>query len=220
MAGSKKLVGKTLHIAQKMLHDVCGILEEEGIPYTLEAGTLLGIVRENRLLPWDTDLDITVTSDYTGQLIAILHRMEKAGYRIKIRRYDRDIAVMKKNQPRIIKIQTRRLFFFKGISLMDIFIKYKDGDKYLWTVDESNPVLKKCPAEFYDNRTLYEFDSKLFWIPSTYNDYLTYHYGLDWRKAIKNWDFRLDDHCDKELVNKAEKRRYSSINALLKSLIK
>ncbi|PIE81085.1 MAG: lipopolysaccharide cholinephosphotransferase, partial [Candidatus Delongbacteria bacterium] len=67
MAGKHRLVGKVLEVAKKMLVDSTNILEENNIKYILEAGTLLGIVRENRLLPWDNDIDITVTEEYEKQ---------------------------------------------------------------------------------------------------------------------------------------------------------
>ena len=200
MAGSKKLVGKHREVAYKMLHTVCSILEEENIPYVLEAGTLLGVIRENRLLPWDTDIDLTITSDYAEQLLAIRNRFVKAGYRTKIRKHTVDIDVIKKGQARILKVQTRKFYFFKEHSLMDIFIKYKAGDKYLWTVDDANPVLKKCPAKFYDNKVRYEFDGRTFWVPAEYINYLSYHYGKEWDKPIMEWDFRLDDHCERETL--------------------
>ena len=71
MAGKLVLTGKLEITARKMLKDVCRILDENNVPYTLEGGTLLGIIRENRLLPWDNDLDITITDDHLDKLISI-----------------------------------------------------------------------------------------------------------------------------------------------------
>lgn len=39
--------------------DVCSVLEQHGIDYWLDCGSLLGIIREGRLLPWDDDADIS-----------------------------------------------------------------------------------------------------------------------------------------------------------------
>lgn len=41
-----------------MLKEIKVILDREKIPFWLEAGTLLGAIRENRILPWDTDIDL------------------------------------------------------------------------------------------------------------------------------------------------------------------
>ncbi len=83
---------------------------------------------------------------------------------------------------------------------MDIFIKYDIGETYQWVICPKNPVLKKAPKHFYDNRVCYMFDNAEFYIPKDYEGYLEYHYGKDWRVPIKNWDFRLDDFCERELV--------------------
>ncbi len=198
MAGTKKLEGKRREEAYRMLHQVCRILEEENIPYVLEAGTLLGIVRENRLLPWDNDVDLTISAQHAENLLRVRKRFWKAGYVSKLRKYKWDIADIKKGSPRILKIQTRKLFFFKKDSLLDIFIKYKFDEEYLWIVDDKNPVLKKCPAAYYDQKTTYSFDGAYFYVPRNYKEYLAYHYGDEWKTPIKEWNFRLDDACQKE----------------------
>jgi len=59
MAGKTRLEGKNVEIALKMLHDVCTELEKKKADYWLEGGTLLGVIRENRLLPWDNDISIS-----------------------------------------------------------------------------------------------------------------------------------------------------------------
>jgi len=46
-------------------HRVCAAVK---VPYYLEGGTLLGIVRDKQLLPWDNDIDVTVfTQSMTQQ---------------------------------------------------------------------------------------------------------------------------------------------------------
>jgi len=213
MAGNKKLIGKRRNEAYQMLHDVCTILDEEAIPYVLEAGTLLGVIREDRLLPWDNDIDLTISAVYAEKLLKIRHRFQKVGYRSRLRKYKWDIGPIQEGMPRILKIQTRKFGFFKKDSLLDIFIKYKEGDQYLWIVDDKHPVLKKCPAAYYDNRASYPFDGKTFQVPEKYKEYLAYHYGPNWQTPIKEWDFRLDDSCEKETIN-ISKKSNSFINRL------
>jgi len=198
MAGKVKLIGAPRIQAYRMLHTIGGIFEKADIPYILEAGTLLGVVRENRLLPWDNDLDLTVTSEFADELIKIRSKIHESGYRTRIRRYTRDTGPFKKGLPRLLKIQTTRFKFFKQYNLMDIFIKYKVGEYYYWTVDDKKPVLKKTPAEFYDQRKYHSFDGRLFQVPLKSEEYLRYHYGPDWRIPVKSWNFRLDDHCERE----------------------
>jgi len=44
----------------KVFLDVCKLLDRNNINYWVCHGTLLGIIRENRLLPWDHDMDFAV----------------------------------------------------------------------------------------------------------------------------------------------------------------
>lgn len=50
----KKLKSKELFMLE-YIHSVC---KEQGIKYSLAAGTLLGAVRHNGFIPWDDDIDI------------------------------------------------------------------------------------------------------------------------------------------------------------------
>jgi len=193
MAGSKRLEGEILVKALKMLKDVAGILEACHIYYVLEAGTLLGIVRENRLLPWDNDVDITITEKYEKKLLWNRWRFWLKGYRFYVRRYRRQTGPFKKGQVRIIRIQTRRLIFVKDMSLLDIFIKRPIGNEYYWTVDVKRPVLKSTPKHYYDDITTREFEGHMYSVPKETEGYLEYHYGKDWRIPVKTWNFRTDD---------------------------
>ena len=204
MAGKLKLTGEIALIARKMLKDVCTILENSDIPYVLEAGTLLGVIRENRLLPWDNDLDVTITADAAQKLLAIRWKFWLAGYRTRIRRYKEDLPPFKKGQVRILKIQTRKFLILKKYSLLDIFVKYPVEDDYCWMVAPENPVLKAVPKKYYDLRTKYEFDDKMYWVPEDYEGFLEYSYG-DWRTPVKEWEFRLGDNCVRKIYGADEK---------------
>lgn len=184
-----------------MLRDVADILDAAGIGYILEAGTLLGIVRENRLLPWDNDVDITITDAYENRLLRNRWRFWLKGYRFYVRRYKRDTGQFRKGQVRIIRIQTRRLMFIKDLSLLDIFIKRLIGDEYYWTVDVIKPVLKATPRHFYDETTVLEFEGEKYSVPKNAEDYLAYHYGKNWRIPVKKWNFRTDDFSVREILD-------------------
>lgn len=194
MGGNLKLEGILKDKAERMLAKVGKIFRENNIKYTLEGGTLLGIVRENRLLPWDNDMDLTTTQDELKKLKKLRFSLWKAGYRVRFRYYKKDVLPFKKGEIRMMKIQTRKFYFFKEFALLDVFIKKRIDDKYYWTVTTKNPILKSVPAEFYDNLTEIDFLYTKFSIPKKCNEYLTYRYG-DWKTPVKEYDFTKDDNA-------------------------
>ncbi len=197
MPGPNKLKGKYAKIAKKMMKTITLILEKEGIPYILEAGTLLGIVRENRLLPWDDDVDITISKKYENKLLKALKNHKLWKYKVRVKRYNRDLKYFKKDELRIIKIKHFSLPFFQSDVNVDIFLKRLIDDEYYWTVGIKRPVLKSVPRRFYEEFTKIEFNGKFYMVPKDYKGYLTEHYG-DWQTPVKKWNFKLDDKSVKE----------------------
>ena len=191
MAGKLKLTGKLEITARKMLKDICKILDDNEIPYIVDNGTLLGIIRENRLLPWDNDVDIAVNQIYLDKLIKIRHKFWFAGYRTRIRKSKIDMPHFPKKSVRIIKIQTRWLIF-KGVTLFDIFIKKKVDDNYFWTMGAKDPVILSAPKHFYEDVIRHEFDGYNYLIPRDYENYLVHRYG-DWKIPVKEFNFKKDD---------------------------
>ena len=200
MAGKTKLEGKNLKIALKLLRDVTTEMESANIPYWLEGGTLLGIIRENRILPWDNDMDISMYKIDQKKLFRVAFMLKLKGYRLSIKRYKKNIGPFKKGEFRMMKVRNYKFFMRKGDVMLDIFIKRKVKKDYFWTVAVKNSVLKSSPAEFTDELDWIKFNNKKYMIPKDYDGYLTYRYG-DWRTPVKTWNFRKDD---KAIVSKKE----------------
>jgi len=201
MAGNKTLEGRNGIIARRMLSKVSRVLEKENIPYILEAGTLLGIVRENRLLPWDNDVDITITRQFEAQLLKSLWKIRLLGLKVQAKYYQKDLKYFKKGDLRIIKVKHKNpLKFFKTDVILDIFIKRKIDKEYYWTVGIKAPVLKSVPEKFYDLHTQIKFEGKQYSVPRDYEGYLENHYGKDWRIPIKEWNYRTSDQSVREFL--------------------
>jgi hypothetical protein len=197
MGGTAPLVGRRHDDALRMLHTVCRLLDAHDLPYVLEAGTLLGVVREQRLLPWDTDVDLTVTEEHSDALLALRPQLWRAGYRTRVRRHRQRCGPFAAGQPRLLKVQTRRWLLLKDQGLLDIFVKVRAGDDCHWVVGDRTPVWKQAPAHFYTERTRRRFDGYDFLVPADAEGYLAYHYGPDWRTPVTTWDYLHDDHCVK-----------------------
>ena len=194
MGGSIKLEGKVARDAEAMLADVTRLLGKIGIRYGLDGGTLLGIVREDRLLPWDDDMDLVVTEDQLPRLEAKLYRFRLAGYKVSVKRARSAMGVIPAGAVRLIKIRSRKYLFWRGDLLMDLFIKYASGDRYEWIVGEKNAVHKSVDGRFYRSFGKLSFRGVEYTVPAETEAYLGARYG-EWRTPVKVWDFRRDDQA-------------------------
>ncbi|MFH1212794.1 MAG: LicD family protein [Candidatus Neomarinimicrobiota bacterium] len=193
MTSQITLDGKYLKEALRVLKRTTQLLERNGIPYWLEGGTLLGIVRENRLLPWDNDLDLSIRTEDLDRLLQILPKFFWRGLIVRIRYHKRDDHPLKKGDVRIIKVYASKYFFFKGLVILDIFVQKRLGDQLYWVIGVHRHTKKAVPARFTDELTSVRFNKKNYSIPKLTDEYLTYCFG-DWRTPIMTWDCTKDDH--------------------------
>lgn len=57
------------------------ILNKHGVTYFLDYGTLLGCIRNNSFIPWDTDIDISIITDDLDSIMDIISKNKK-GYHL------------------------------------------------------------------------------------------------------------------------------------------
>ncbi|HRD19208.1 MAG TPA: LicD family protein, partial [Candidatus Marinimicrobia bacterium] len=188
MSGKIKLDDKYLEKSLRLLERATTFLEKYNIPYWLEGGTLLGIIRENRLLPWDNDLDISIRSEDFDRLRRILPKFFYQGMIAKVRGHKIDDPPFQKGEVRLIKVYATKYLFFKTPLVLDIFVKKKLDDQYYWVVGVKRRAKKAVPARFYDELTTVQFNHKTYSIPKLTDEYLTYRYG-DWRTPVKTWNY-------------------------------
>ncbi|WP_339609569.1 LicD family protein [uncultured Planktosalinus sp.] len=192
MAYNVTLEGKNKQIAERMLEKVCSILHACQIKYWLEGGTLLGIRRENRLLPWDNDIDLSIMSNQITKFDALFKSLQKAGFRVRTRKFKTSSKFFNQGEIRIIKIREKRfLGLTKGPVCLEIFVKYQHDENCYWEIANKT----KCvPCKFYSSFKTITFKNFNYSIPEKTDDYLTYRYG-DWKTQVKNWDTVNDDRA-------------------------
>ncbi len=191
MSGHNTLEGKNGTIALKMLQDVSTVLEKNNIEFWLDSGTLLGIVRENRLLPWDNDVDLSIKEEYLDQLLSSLSDISSLGYRVRSKTFENDSSPFIKGKTRIIKVRNKRFFFFRGKVTLDIYIKFKKDDKYFYQCGKTK---KASSAVYYKQLEEITFNGKKYKIPHRHEEYLTCKYGK-WKIVNKNWNAFKDDNA-------------------------
>jgi len=95
---------------------VINLLNENNIPYWLCQGTLLGIIRDNKLIEWDHDIDIAVWSGvvekkYITDLLSKANFKTKEAFMVK-----NDVIYFIKDGGRIVDIN-----FYQKIKLKSNF---------------------------------------------------------------------------------------------------
>ena len=62
-----------------LFYEALAIFENVKFTYWFSQGTLLGLIREGRILPWDSDIDISVWSDEVTKC-EVIQLMASHGY--------------------------------------------------------------------------------------------------------------------------------------------
>lgn len=195
MAGGVRLEGVVAEKATQMLNEVVDILDRNNVEYMLDCGTLLGVIRENRLLPWDTDVDLCIDSSQLPKIKSCMRSLWLKGYRVRLARSFEATEHVADKSPRILKVRTRKKLFHRGDNLLDIFIKYDGGDGYHYSIlgsSKDNYIIQRTPSEYMYNRSFVFFNGREFPIPEDYSGYLTYRYG-NWKAPVKEWSVFTDD---------------------------
>jgi phosphorylcholine metabolism protein LicD len=184
------LQGKNLKVAEQMLKDVTDIFDKHGVRYWLDFGTLLGIVREGRILPWDDDMDISIFEEDRQKVHdVVMPEIKKLNYRTYSRYHHiEDHEVLKKGDFRAFRTRNYRWRFFRGYVKIDIFVMYKKEDYHYW-YELYN--VHRLPSNLIEEFDTIEFNGKMYTKPKLHDEYLTYHYG-DWRTPVKDYDSAVD----------------------------
>ena len=172
---------ETIAYARHVLKCLCGLLVANEIPYFVDHGTLLGLVRDGDLIPWDDDIDLSV--DYAfrmdvyqviSQQMHILPDPDRMTWKVEIiyNSLDEDVAIMLTPKDRLDSINP----FNVGIS----FFRHHNG--------LALEAINWAPRRHYDESAWIETKLGRFRAPNDYETYLSIHYG-DWKTPFKDIAF-------------------------------
>jgi len=180
-----QLEGKYLARMMGMLFETLDLLERYGIKYWIDDGTLLGIIREGGLIPWDFDVDLGIAGQSVPRLLELKYRFLPK-YILRHKTIDNPWI------PGGIKGLKVKTIWEKLINInfhIDLFAKYKVGDRYQW-IDSG--ALKRIECRYYDNLEHIKWKGRTIPIPAHPEDYLAIRYG-DWRTPTKDYNPSIDD---------------------------
>ncbi len=72
-------------------------LERHGVRYWLETGTLLGAVREGKVIAWDNDVDFSTTLEEAPKVFRVLRELAQEGWRIDVTDFAAYLGMEKEN---------------------------------------------------------------------------------------------------------------------------
>jgi lipopolysaccharide cholinephosphotransferase len=125
---------KKKHVIDEQLEWITKLLDKYKINYMLDSGTLLGIVRDKKLIEWDKDIDISIFEEDIKKMDNILKEAKQKEYKIGASKYEGLITGF--------KISPNNFFYnllypliplnrIKGNRKLDIAVLREKGD-FLW----------------------------------------------------------------------------------------
>ena len=135
-------------------------LEKNDCKYWLDGGTLLGAVRDKKLIPWDHDLDIGIKYENDDILENLITQLRQKYY-IRTLPFTNHENIWNPGKYRIIKVYPRKFIFFREKLCLDLFIFYPD------TLKSNNQKIYKygvCDRNaYYDYKLLEELSTISFY---------------------------------------------------------
>lgn len=188
---------KTIEKARRTLIDITDFLDSNNIPYHLDAGTLLGIIRDGDILPWDHDLDISISLEYANDFNKIKNKLILKGYRVTSRISTVEKGPVKKGNFRIFKVKPLWKSILKNVIpslgensiILDVFVISADKDHAYW---QAMKKLFKVDKKYFTSSETIAYRNRMLKIPIHASDYLTERYG-NWKVPVKEWNTGRDD---------------------------
>lgn len=181
--------------AVALMFGVCSELNELGVEYWIEGGTLLGAVRDGRMIPWDHDLDFGMKFSSDTEMKKMIKQLDRVFY-VSCKGFTDKENIWQLGDFRVLKIYPKRLLLLKDELCLDLFVYYRGKlpttgeDVYMYGVWGRNAFHK---AEHFDSLEDIEFYGGTVPIPANTEKFLETKYGADWRTPKKKWNVALDD---------------------------
>ena len=170
----------TLDLARLMLEWLDDLLRSANIPFFVDHGTLLGLLRDGDLLPWDDDLDLSVPQEYIVPTLGTLH-----AHQSRLPRSDR-LAWMAET---VVDSDTGRI---QGVVLCYPETNPLGLRKFaasVWFMFPENGQIRQyinaAPNRFFRRHAELLYRGRPYPIPLDAEEYLEVHYG-DWRTPVQD----------------------------------
>ena len=164
--------------AEQVLDEAGAILDRLGVIYFVCDGTILGIVRDGRLIPHDNDIDVAVACEVN--LDQVISEFASKGYMVGRKVFYRG------------KIQ-QLIFYSAQQVIFDICFWRPAEDGYCYHYVPEVPRGRRQLEAYFKEPEYIDFRGRQYPTHPNIREWLREHYGDDWQvpKQVKG-DWRLD----------------------------
>lgn len=185
-----------LLVAEELMFNISDLLIKNNISYHIDHGTLLGIIRDTAIIPWDVDIDFAVPSFEKDKILKFLDNylttykseycdVNKWKYTISYE--DIELGDIKSKEAMLITIYNdlnKENAYEIGL---DLALKYEYNNKFHWMVAKRK--LSSSVEDSFPSKEII-FKNKILHIPCNEIKYLENLYG-NWKIPIKKWHYSL-----------------------------
>jgi hypothetical protein len=162
---------------RRMLFDVVDQLEKEGIPYSLDGGTLLGAAQQEKFLFWDDNVNLMIGLESADKLQKIVNERLADRYKVILPgmlsgyQMNADIQIREKGHLSLIdekKLESKQEGLFINVR-----------------------ISKSCTSKNTSKRLM--FEGRSFMVADNYQELLEKQFGDRWRESIFHTRKELQD---------------------------
>ena len=175
--------------SENVLFALCQVFRELSLKYHIDAGTLLGIYRDDSLIPWDDDLDFAIPSEMVDVvrqnqqvILGALNANTQVEWGLTEHVSTKDFGLVKRGDIRSFKLEAKSNH--AGLPLVDLFVKYLDETTMDYVISSRGFSM---PSEHMQSVVSHDFKGQSLMFPFNVDGYLTKHYG-DWRTPKPEWN--------------------------------
>tara|TARA_B100001996_G_C18610805_1_gene573615 strand:+ start:22 stop:654 length:633 start_codon:yes stop_codon:yes gene_type:complete len=148
---------------------ICNILDDLNVNYFLQTGILLGAIRDQNLIKWDWDIEISVfAEEFINKIDNVVEKLSESGFKI---------------------LNTNKL---KNDSKIDFIGEYPEEVTgytiFSWNYSKKKDVYWRrefsVPSKFLNSLSKINFLGRQFNCPNMPEEYLTFAYG-NWKQPLR-----------------------------------
>lgn len=184
----------------QLMFDVHHFLKKFNIKYVSVGGTLIGLIRNKSILPWDDDLDIAVDENDMKKIYNLEPILNQYGYSIiENAPTITGIKIYKTNNPRIKNLGWDHISgdFEYSWPFIDVFTFKINNDKVIFNNYHKKPKCFIYKSDLFPIKS-YKFSNFSILGPNNPYPFLNECFGYDWNTKAKiyRYNHRLEWYND------------------------